>query len=66
MFIDTTQTKVFDAVQPNASSSLKPESKQMRAKIVEEQHVQCPQFNAPNLSRYHFVSSKEVSKILCI
>ncbi|KAH8269760.1 hypothetical protein KR018_000418, partial [Drosophila ironensis] len=26
-----------------------------------EYHNQCPQFNAPNLSRYHFVSSQEVS-----
>lgn len=68
LFLDNNpvQNKVIsDAVQPStASPSAKPESKQMRAKLLEEQQVQCPQFNAPNLSRYHFVSSKEVSNII--
>ncbi|XP_030379388.1 slo-interacting protein 1-like isoform X3 [Scaptodrosophila lebanonensis] len=33
----------------------------MRLKQTEEQPSHCPQFNAPNLSRYHFVSSQEVA-----
>lgn len=70
LILDNThvQNKVTcDAVQPStASAAVKPESKQLRAKLVEEQQAQCPQFNAPNLSRYHFVSSKEVSNIICI
>ncbi|EDV90955.1 GH23937 [Drosophila grimshawi] len=40
---------------------LKQDSKLMRAKATDEQLAQCPQFNAPNLSRYHFVSSQEVA-----
>ncbi|KAH8406414.1 hypothetical protein KR222_005849 [Zaprionus bogoriensis] len=42
------------------NSSLKLETKHTRGKPVEDQ-VPCPQFNAPNLSRYHFVSSQEVA-----
>ncbi|KAH8384338.1 hypothetical protein KR093_007659, partial [Drosophila rubida] len=46
----------------NGTSSTKVEAKIMRLKPTEDQHAQpCPQFNAPNLSRYHFVSSQEVS-----
>ncbi|XP_034112062.1 slo-interacting protein 1 isoform X8 [Drosophila nasuta] len=42
--------------------SAKADVKVSRLQPTEEQQVQsCPQFNAPNLSRYHFVSSQEVS-----
>ncbi|KAH8385433.1 hypothetical protein KR009_007712, partial [Drosophila setifemur] len=39
----------------------KSDVKLMRVKQLEEPHSHCPQFNAPNLSRYHFVSSQEVA-----
>ncbi|XP_017155711.1 slo-interacting protein 1 isoform X4 [Drosophila miranda] len=35
--------------------------KLMRLRPAEEVQSHCPQFNAPNLSRYHFVSSQEVA-----
>ncbi|XP_017853718.1 slo-interacting protein 1 isoform X2 [Drosophila busckii] len=34
----------------------------IRQKSTEEPQSQCPQFNAPNLSSYHFVSSQQVAK----
>ncbi|XP_022217478.2 slo-interacting protein 1 isoform X3 [Drosophila obscura] len=39
----------------------KTDLKLMRIKPAEELQSHCPQFNAPNLSRYHFVSSQEVA-----
>ncbi|KAH8272481.1 hypothetical protein KR044_008940, partial [Drosophila immigrans] len=46
----------------NGALCAKSDAKIMRLKPMEEQQGQpCPQFNAPNLSRYRFVSSQEVS-----
>jgi len=58
---NTTQSKIFtDELQPLTTvASVKTDSKLTK----EQQSPQCPQFNAPNLSRYHFVSSQEVSKV---
>ncbi|XP_017869317.1 PREDICTED: slo-interacting protein 1 isoform X1 [Drosophila arizonae] len=49
-----------DELHPFASIA-KIDAKTMRPKPNEEQQSPCPQFNAPNLSRYHFVSSQEVA-----
>lgn len=50
-----------EELQPFTSASVKAGFKLMRPKQTEEQQSHCPQFNAPNLSRYHFVSSQEVA-----
>lgn len=53
------------ALNASAAAPAKTDSKIMRSKPnpteQQEQQGQCPQFNAPNLSRYHFVSSQEVN-----
>lgn len=43
--------------------SLQPYPHQQRPQCYFQQQdqIQCPQFTAPNLSQYHFVSSQEVS-----
>ncbi|XP_034139301.1 slo-interacting protein 1 isoform X3 [Drosophila guanche] len=43
------------------NNQLKTDLKLMRLKPAEEVQSHCPQFNAPNLSRYRFVSSQEVA-----
>ncbi|TDG39260.1 hypothetical protein AWZ03_014319 [Drosophila navojoa] len=50
-----------DELHPFASATAKMDGKTMRPKSNDEQQSPCPQFNAPNLSRYHFVSSQEVA-----
>lgn len=47
----------------NLEKSLQPNAHQQgRQSYYQQQHdqVHCPQFTAPNLSQYHFVSSQEV------
>ncbi|XP_034670440.1 slo-interacting protein 1 isoform X3 [Drosophila subobscura] len=43
------------------NNQLKTDLKLMRLKPADEVQSHCPQFNAPNLSRYRFVSSQEVA-----
>ncbi|BFG06727.1 slo-interacting protein 1 [Drosophila madeirensis] len=43
------------------NNQLKTDLKLMRLKPADEVQCHCPQFNAPNLSRYRFVSSQEVA-----
>ncbi|KAM8702848.1 hypothetical protein ACLKA7_005185 [Drosophila subpalustris] len=63
---NTTQnSELLPFISPSAAAAAKPDPKLLRPNLnpnpkpTEEQH--CPQFNAPNLSRYHFVSSQEVA-----
>ncbi|XP_017126187.1 slo-interacting protein 1 isoform X1 [Drosophila elegans] len=45
----------------NENIQLKNDLKLLGVKQTEEPYSHCPQFNAPNLSSYHFVSSQEVA-----
>ncbi|XP_002072619.3 slo-interacting protein 1 [Drosophila willistoni] len=54
-------SSIQDDLQVFGSTLLRTDFKLMRLKQSDEAQSQCPQFNAPNLSRYHFVSSQEVA-----
>ncbi|XP_043657656.1 slo-interacting protein 1 isoform X3 [Drosophila teissieri] len=45
----------------NENNPLKSDIEILRVKQTEDSYSHCPQFNAPNLSSYHFVSSQEVA-----